>query len=165
MIVEDGTIVNDANSYVTVSYADSFHNDRANSSWTGTDAVKEAALIKATDYIEQVYEGRWVGYLVDNDQPLSWPRTYNVNGSVYVDYDISGDIPKRLKQAVCILALESLSGELNPVLDRAVKREKVDVIEVEYMDGASDGKRRPAITGLLRPYLKGSAWNAPAVRV
>ena len=163
--VEDGTIVTGANSFVTVAYADTYHGDRGNTAWTGTDAVKEAALIKATDYIEQVYQSRWVGYLVDSDQPLSWPRTYNIHGSFHVDFDISGDIPDRLKQAVCILALEALSDDLNPVLDRAVKREKVDVIEVEYMDHASERKKRPAIDGLLRAYLRGGTMSVPAVRV
>ena len=156
--VEDGSIVTGANSYVTVAYADAYHSDRANTSWTGTDAVKQAALVKATDYINQVYDSLWNGYIVDSDQPLSWPR-YDVEN---VDSDV---IPDRLKQAVCLLALESLSADLNPVQARAVKREKVDVVEVEYMDNAMAGKSRPAVSGLLAPYVMGSFYNRPIVRV
>ncbi len=152
--VEDGTGVDGANSYVTVAEADTYHSDRANAAWTGEDAAKQAALIKATDYIEQNYQGRWLGTEDSTTQPLSFPRTID-----------SGVIPDRLKQAVCVLALESLSNELNPVLDRAVKREKVDVIEVEYMDNAKAGKSRPAIDGLLRPFIGGSVYNARSVRV
>jgi hypothetical protein len=164
-LVEDGTVVEGANSYVAVAFADAYHTDRGNTAWTGTDAVKQAALIKATDYLQQLYNGRWVGWLVDDDQPLDWPRTYNRPAYPWVDYDITGEIPDRLKQAVCILALESLSNDLNPALDRAVKREKVDVIEVEYMDGAAERRKRPAVDGLVRPYLQGSSLNAWAVRV
>ncbi len=152
--VEDGTIVAGANSYVTVAYADTYNTDRGNAAWTGDDAVKEAALIKATDYIEQKYAGRWISTPQSETQDLSWPRTFD-----------AGVIPDRLMQAVCVLALESLSDDLNPVQDRAVKREKVDVIEVEYMDTAQNGKTRPAVDGLLRPYVSGSSLNARAVRV
>ena len=152
--VEDGSIVDGANSYVDLAYADSFHTDRANAAWVGEDSVKEAALIKATDYIEQVYQGRWLGDVDAVAQSLSFPRTTD-----------SGVIPDRLKQAVCVLALEALVSDLNPVQDRAVKREKIDVIEVEYMDNAKAGKARPAIDGLLRPYLAGSVYNARTVRV
>jgi hypothetical protein len=156
--VEDGSIVEDANSYVTIAFADSYHLDRGNASWTGTDAVKQAALIRATDYIEQKYAGRWKGSRYDEDQALEWPRADICD----VDEDV---IPARLMQAVCIAALEGLSTDLNPVLDRAVKREKVDVIEVEYMDTAKAGKARPAIDGLLRPYLGGSELNGKVIRV
>lgn len=164
-IVEDGTVVAGANSYVTIDFADSYHTDRGNTAWAGTDAVKQSALIKATDYLQQLYNGRWVGYLVDDDQPLDWPRTYNRPAYPWVDYDISGEIPERIKQAVCVLAIEALSSDLNPALDRAVKKEKVDVIEVEYMDNAAERKKRPAVDGLVRPYLQGSSINCFVVRV
>jgi hypothetical protein len=165
MIVEDGMIVTDANSYVTVAFADAYHNARGNSAWTGTDAVKESALIRATDYIEQVYSGRWIGHQQSDNQDLSWPRTFLHPFLSSNDYHVSGQIPKSLKQAVCVLALESFTDELNPVRDRAIRREKVDVIEVEYMDNARNGKSRPAIDGLLRPYLNGTALNGQVVRV
>tara|TARA_B100000686_G_C16738759_1_gene945273 strand:+ start:308 stop:790 length:483 start_codon:yes stop_codon:yes gene_type:complete len=156
--VEDGSIVTGANSYVTVAYADDYNTDRGNSDWTGSDAVKQAALIKATDYIEQEYAERFKGALVSDTQPLSWPR----DGFIEPNYN---EIPDKLKQAVCVLALEALANDLNPVLDRAVKREKVDVIEIEYMDNARESKSRPAINGLLRPLLNGSRYNVPVVRV
>lgn len=165
-IVEDGTVIEGANSYVTVAYADAYHSDRGNSTWNGDDAAKQSALIRATDYLQQVYNGRWVGWMVDDDQPLDWPRTYNRPSYPWVDYDISGEIPDRIKQAVCILALDTLhNGSLNPDLARAVKREKVDVIEVEYMDNAAERVKRPSVDGLVKPYLQGSSLNSWAVRV
>jgi hypothetical protein len=159
-VVEDGSIVANANSFVSVAEANAYHTDRGNSVWTGDDAVKQAALIKATDFIQQKYGCQWKGYKVDPiRQPLDWPRA----GIDYVDYQT---IPEKLKNAVCELALEALSEELNPSLERggAVKREKVDVVEVEYMDSASSTTKRPAIDGMLREYLSRSGFNIPVVR-
>lgn len=158
--VEDGSGVTDANSYLSIAGADAFHSDRGNAAWTGTDAVKQVALIKATDYITQTFDGRWAGCMVAEDQSLAWPRA----GVDYVDNDV---IPKALKQAVAILALEALSDDLNPNLERgnAIKREKVDVIETEYYDWAPSTTVRPAINGLLSRYLTGSGINASVVRV
>lgn len=166
----DGAVVDDANSYVAVAYADTYHADRGATAWAAlTTAQKQAALIKATDYVEQTYYGRWIGYPTEANQPLSWPRSYHDPELYYTDFDIAGTIPEKLKQAVCILALESIGGdELNPVQTQTVKREKVDVIEVEYMpgnEGGRTGKTRPAIDGLLRKLLSGSSLNARVVRV
>lgn len=44
------------NGFTSVAVADSFHTDRQNVEWTGTTAVKEAAIIKATDFIKTRYE-------------------------------------------------------------------------------------------------------------
>jgi hypothetical protein len=159
--VEDGSGVTGANSYVTVAEAATYHLDRGNAAWAGaaSDTVRQGALVRATDYIEQTYGDDWKGEPVATDQALSWPRC----GLCGVDTD---EIPDRLKQAVCLLALEALSADLNPVLDRAIKRERVEgAVETEFMDSAKPGKARPAISGLLCPYLFGSALNGRVVRV
>ncbi|MDB5490356.1 MAG: hypothetical protein JWO78_205 [Micavibrio sp.] len=157
--VENGTNVADANSLVSVAEADAYHLDRGNAEWAGTDAVKQSALIKATDYITQNYDGRWTGEVVSDTQSLAWPRKCTVVASNVV--------PALVKHAVCLLALEALTADLNPVLERggAIKREKVDVIETEYMDGAPVGTVRPAVDGLLKKYLRGPSINRRVVRV
>lgn len=159
-IVEDGSVVSGANSYLSVADADAYHSDRGNAAWTGTNAVKQSALIRATDYIEQKYAERWQGCRADEDQDLSWPRA-GISG---IDDDF---IPKELKQAVALLALEALSADLNPNLDQssAIKREKTDVLETEYFEAAIGTTSRPAISGLLRRYLNGTGINAKVVRV
>ncbi|AEP08893.1 DnaT-like ssDNA-binding protein [Micavibrio aeruginosavorus] len=150
-VVEDGTGLPDANSYASVAEADAYHTDRGNAAWTGSNSVKQAALVRATDYVEQAYAGRWKGCALTEEQALSFPRDEAV-------------VPAKLKQAVIQLALEAIATDLNPTQDRAVKREKVDVIEVEYMDNARNGKTRPAIDGLLSGLLSGSIYNRPLVR-
>ena len=158
--VEDGTNVAGANSYLSVGDADTYHDDRGNSLWAGADSVKEAALIKATDYLSQRYGARWKYDKTNDSQALDWPR----DGFSDV---ASNEIPQQLKDATALLALEALSTDLNPSLSRggAVKREKVDVIEVEYMDGASSQTARPAIDGLLHSFISGSGFNVKVVRV
>ena len=171
--VEDGTVVTGANSYTSVADADTYHTDRGSAAWDDlTEAQKQTALVKATDYIEQNYMNRWRGVLVEASQPLEWPRA-NVLGeytSTYSPalYPYDYTIPENLKQAVCILALESLTEDLNPIQGQTIKREKVDVIEVEYMDAVSGGRTsrsRPAIDGMLRKFISGSGLNARTVRV
>lgn len=157
MIVEDGSGLANSNSYVDLEFADAYHTDRGNSAWTGDNAIKEAALIRATDYIDQVYGSRWIGNSLTEDQALAWPREEE-------------GVPAKLKQAVCILALETIGGSnLNPVQGPAIKREKVDVIETEYMssnEGGRTGTSRPAIDQLLFGLIKrGSMFNARVVRV
>lgn len=161
--VETGAGVAGANSYVSVADCDTYHADRGNAGWAGSNAVKQAALIKATDYVTQVYGGRWAGEKRVYNQDMDWPRV----GTCDALYDLM--VPSVLKQAVCNLALEALTDELNPVLDRGgmVKRRKTDVLETEYMDGAPSRTSRPAVDGLLKPILtsSGTSFMGRTVRV
>lgn len=153
-VVEDGTGLSEANSYVSIAEADDFNADRGNVAWTGDDAAKQAALVKATDYIEQSYGSRWRGEKLVDNQGLALPR------------DFGTPLPRQLKQAVCVLALEAIAGtDLNPTVDRAIKREKTDVIETEYMDNAAPVEQRPAIDGLLMAtglLYGGAAYGVPS---
>lgn len=105
--VEDGTGVADSNSYATVAFVDAYFLERAVTAWTGVDSVKEAALIRATDYIEARYGYRFIGEQVATDQSLSWPR-YNAG-----DYDET-EIPVKLQRATAEYALRALSAALAP---------------------------------------------------
>ena len=127
LIIEDGTGKATSQSYASEAELASYAAARG-VTVTGTDTQ---LLIKAMDYVEQQ---TFKGTKNTDEQALQWPR-YNV----YIDtYCIeSGSIPQLLKEAQMELAL-SIDGGLNPLTSegRATKREKVDVIEVEYMDGA-----------------------------
>lgn len=76
LIVEDGTIVAGANSYVdpTASVAvDFFDAHLFATAWTGAVADdRTKACIMATRYVDQLI--LWKGVPVENNQPLSWPR-------------------------------------------------------------------------------------------
>ena len=96
MIVEDGTGLTNANSYVSVEYADSYFSARGIAGWeTLTQAVKEQSLIRATDYIDNIF--RWCGKKTSSEQSLRFPRE---NLKDYEGNEIVG-VPNCLKQAVC----------------------------------------------------------------
>lgn len=168
LTVETGSIVSGANSYVSAADATDYHTARGNSAWTGTDAVKEAALLKAAAYLDGHYRNRWKGCKVrpvPSDglatQLMEWPRDYvEVSGYLF-PFD---DIPQRLKDAQCELALIALSADLAPNISAGIKREKVDVLETEYFAGSPAGTTvYTAVNNLLSDLLK-STNSCDAVR-
>jgi hypothetical protein len=175
-IVEDGTGLANSNSYVSVADADSYFADRGVTTWTGIDAVKQGALVRATSFIDVTFRQRFTGYRGKrHQQALEWPRigAYYDNGMPQVPpdgffYGIGyrlyeyepidpATIPKELKNATCEAALRELAGagSLTPDLDSngAVKRERAGDTEREYIGGASLARTYPgifaAISGLL----------------
>lgn len=163
IIVEDGTIVTGANSFVTtaelVTYAESL----------GITLVGDAAtvLIKAGHYINSK-EGQLKGYLVERDQPMAYPRTnLNIEGFDWSDVEI----PRQVILCQLNLALDIAEGTdpFNPPVNpsRAVKREKVDVIEVEYIGGDKQASlsRKSLWQALLSSLMKRSGLSIAFTRV
>ena len=105
--VEDGTIVDDSNSFCSVEFADEYFSERSITAWTGDTSDKESALIRATDYIEFRFAESFLGSKVESDQSLSFPRT-DIDD---VDED---QVPRALKRATAEYALRALSAELAP---------------------------------------------------
>ena len=105
MIVENGTGLTDANSYVDVTFADDYFTARGVSGWETLETTqKEQALIKATDFIDNVFQ--WKGKKATTEQALRFPR---INLTDYEGNVITG-VPTCLKQAVCDTAILSSSG-------------------------------------------------------
>lgn len=161
MIVEDGTGLETANSYISVVDCDSYHNDRGNVAWIGEDTAKEAALIKATQYIDGRYRRIWKGIPLASVQSLCWPREDLYDER---DEEIEG-VPTRLKYAVCEAAIRALTDDLNPDLERGgrIKREKIGPINTEYADNAPGRTSIPAVSDLLFGYLKGKGFKVVRV--
>jgi hypothetical protein len=123
LIVEDGTGLSTANSYISVADADAYFEARSNSTWDGAiDDSKEAALLYATLWVDRRYV--WPGFIVISTQALSWPRgwAYDYEGRV-ID---SSTVPQAVKDAVCEAALEHLSTSLNEILARGGERLRRD---------------------------------------
>lgn len=153
LLVETGTGSATAESYCTVEYASAYHTNRGNTEWAAltTDALREAALRRATDYMRQAYRSRWQGYKVNEDQALDWPR-YGVEVEGYaVDSDI---VPTEVKNACAELALKASAADLNPDLTQGVLSEQVGSIQVTYDKASPQFTRYRAIDALLSPYLK-----------
>ena len=145
IVVEDGTGTNAAaNSYVSEAELTTYAADRGITLTAATDVL----LIKAMDYIESL---SFIGTKYSKGQALQWPRS-----NVYIDgfYAGSTTIPAALKtgQIATALAIDSEDSPLANV-ERATKREKVDVIEVEYMDNAAAQTIVKTITAALRKLL------------
>lgn len=166
LVIETGSIVAGAESYADVAYCDTYHSNRGNAAWSAlVTADKEAALRKACAYLDGHYRPRWKGLRVNYvTQPLEWPRinvniantelntlyAYGYNSFVPVD-----QIPQRIKDAQCELALRTLSGDLAADANGSVRREKLDVIETEYAPGKVPGEiTYQAVDHLLSDYLK-----------
>lgn len=157
------TIVVTAGSASAVAYdsaanADAYFTARAITTWTGTDAAKEAALIRGCDYMERRYKGRWIGVKATEAQALAWPRSWATDVEGYaIDADT---IPDAVKRANFEAALLILTGtDLEPVLTRggAPIRERVKAgpveSETEYNAGAPARATVTAIDGLLEGLL------------
>lgn len=102
-IVEDGTGLEDSNSYVSLAEFREYVADRYPQDYTDSalDSSIQKWLILSTEYADYTYS--FHGDKADLDQSLEWPRvgSYNRTGKLYS----SSDIPKYLKYAVIEFAL------------------------------------------------------------
>ncbi len=137
LIVEDGTIVADANGYITRDELVAYWTDRGVSLAATGGTQKEEAIIIATEYVDN--NNRFKGAIVSSAQELAWPRFGVVDDR---DRSIASTvIPKALKSAVCEYAKRQIEAPLQPdvgVLGTIKKNvDKTGPIEdsVEYQDG------------------------------
>lgn len=164
IIVETGTGAADSESFASVAYCDTYHAGRGNAAWAllASD-VREQALRKATDYMQQVYRERWAGIRVKTTQALDWPR-YDVPRKDVGDYYSSVLVPEEVKRACAELALKASAAELAPDLGRPTINESVGPISVSYAAGARESVKYRAIDNLLAPLLCNSGMNLKVVR-
>ena len=146
LIVEDGTGLPDADSYVSVADADIYATAMGHFAWLDaavTNDQKEVALRRATQYIDSEYTFR--GSILDPDQALEWPRE-----------EYAWPI-RAVVHACCELAVRALSTALLVDVDAgSVKREKVGPLETEYFDQQNGGQVRFAVVdNLLRSVVVG----------
>lgn len=169
IVVEDGAGRADAESYISVAAADSYHAARANGAWAPlATSVKEALLRKATEYMVGAYRQKWKGQRAGQAQALDWPR-HNVQlpdvgfGSVsaYVPWNV---VPAEVQNACAALALTANSGDLAPDLKRTVKEKTIGPIKTVYADGAPEYVRFRAVDQMLAPLLCGSGTSGRLVR-
>ena len=150
-VPETGAGLSNSNSYASVAQADSYFADRGNADWAAlTTTEKQQALIKATDFLEATYRSAWKGYRVSATQALSWPRVDVVADGFPIPSSI---VPLPVVYSCAELAIRSTTTTLLADQGQQVKREKVDVLEVEYQDYSDPTERYPAVNRLLLPFL------------
>jgi len=143
LIVEDGTGVSGANTYVSLSDFKSWADDRGIT--YGNDAAVTQQIYRAMDYIESL---NFLGFKANEDQALQWPRY-----EVYIDgYSVDGtEIPNQLKLAVYEAIKVEIDGysEMNPV-DRKTISETVGDISVTYTSNSASKTTTPALSFAVR---------------
>lgn len=156
IIVEDGSIVAGANSYVSESDLVSFATQRGVVLTSGTEQL----LIKAMDYIESL---SFIGQKSTRDQGLQWPRCNVKVDGYYLDV---ATIPSELKNGLMQTAIAIDEGN-NPLQNtpRSTKREKVGELEVEYMPGAASVEVNNKIMNSLYKLLAAGGTNGNVIRV
>ena len=127
-IVETGSIIANANSYISDADFASYASDRG-ISVAGTAAT---LLLNAALYVETL---PFLGDKKTREQSMQWPRYDVMLDGFLTPSDV---IPQILKDLQCEVALAIDAGN-DPLaqVSRAVKKEKVDVIEVEYADNSA----------------------------
>ena len=148
-IVEDSTGLSNANSLASVQDFKDYYSLRNVNISTLTDTQIEGFLVLGTDYIVQKYDFK--GSKLKDTQSLPFPRVVN-NETIF---------PTNVKYATILLAFKSQNGSLLADSQQQVKKEKVDVLEVEYMDGSSSEVVYNDVLGYLKPYLSnaGNVYN------
>ena len=158
LVIEDGSNIEDANSYVTLAEARLYASARGIALSDFDDTLTQQ-LVKAVDYLE-TYRNRFKGYKTYTPQALQWPRT-----CVYIDGQPFSEIaiPIELKRAQIQLAIEINNGhDLLPTADGSafIVSERVDVIETKYSEQLSTTGIAlfRAVDSLLSPLLDGDGF-------
>ena len=136
LIVEDGSIVPNANSMISAAFLLSYWLDR-NVTISNTSDEIDAACIIATQYTG--FNNTWKGYIVDDAQSLFYPRSDVIDNE---GREIASDsIPLQLQNAIAEYAKRQLDSSIQPDVEDtgAIKSlmTKLDVLEkkTEYQDG------------------------------
>lgn len=158
LVVEDGTIVTGANSFVTETEIVNYALARGVTLPFSTEPDQDAVAvlgIKAADYLRIM---PWRGELVSASQPMPWPRK-NMSG---IPTFPENAVPPAVKEAQLQLSLLVNNGvELIPTSSGVgyLVKEKIGPIENVYSEKvgvSTDGLPiLPGIKGLLDPWLLG----------
>jgi hypothetical protein len=155
LIVEDGSCIAGANAFVTradlIAFAADFYPDTTVADDTDTDA----AILRASSWLSTF--PNWDGSMKCGRglQGLAWPRSgvTDCNGDAVAD----DEVPFEVEQATFLASLAELesAGVLTPTITagKQTKKEKVDVIEVEYMTPSDQGASNVDPMESLRPML------------
>jgi hypothetical protein len=158
--VEDGTGKNNAESYASVSSADTYVADYlgGDTTWdAATTTAKEVALRQATQYIDGVFGPRFNGDRASATQALAWPRmeVWTPDGE-YVSATV---VPTEVEQATIELAVRAAAGSIQPdETALSIKSERVKAgpveTETEYNGSQSTASYYPKAARLLWRYMR-----------
>jgi len=150
LIIEDGTGVEDANTYIDLADARELASTRG-IILSAEDSELSSQLVSAADRLTS-YEARMTGCRMTGAQGLSYPRNNSYRyGSIFPNTSI----PKELKLAQVTLAGLMESGVIIWGLPATgIKSETVGPLETVYTDSGADSVGNPdlpQIDSILEP--------------
>jgi len=157
LVVEDGSVVTDANCYVSLADCNEYHFSMGNLNWFAVDEDKEAAMLRAMAWLEsQTWKGRKTAY----DNPLSWPRADIVDRDGYTVPE--DEVPSPVVKALCEAALIELDtpGALRPSMKRGgqlISQSIEGVGSWTYASGAPTETKFQAVSSYLKGLVSGGA--------
>lgn len=160
LIVEDGTVVAGAESYVEVAEFKTYCTARGISFAATTDTQIEQNARLAFDYLLWKYRGQWKGYRKSAIQKGDWPRSF-----VYLEPFYQGavgsypflvdenTIPDEIKRAQFELMQRVVDTELMPDLGQQETSITVGPISVSFDKNSEQATRYETVDNILKPYL------------
>lgn len=107
LIVEDGSGVSGALSYISVADATTHHTYRGNTRWNDFSPTQQlTAVVRATDYIDKRFGRHFRGIRRSSIQSLQWPRLNAFDDSGFV-FGADGKLPIKLIRATAEYALRA----------------------------------------------------------
>ncbi len=133
LIIEDGTGIVGANSYISVNDCTVYLSDRGFTLSTGT---YEPFLLRAMDTLAGL---TYCGLKANTVNDLQFPRT-DIKDTQGVLYG-GTVVPVAIQRAQLWLAhYVSIGNDLSEIAEPAIKKEKVDVLETEFFESTSNRK-------------------------
>ena len=135
-----------ANSYITVEDADDYFAMRVHAdNWdAASTATKQKVLMDATRRLDRI---QYTGEKTSDTQALEWPRTGVILRDEAIDDD---EIPARILDAVCELALAVLNSNIDTGVPEGVQSFTVGGVSVG-LSGASSSTFPPEVDRLIAP--------------
>lgn len=156
IVVEDGSGLANAEAYISVADADTYHGNRGNAAWAAlATSAKEAALRQATDFMATL---RWSGVRATATQALDWPRA----GTELNGFPIAANVvPAAVARACAELALRATAGSLSPDAEPVVLETTVGPLTTKYAPpaAASAADQYPAVVAMLAGLLASANRN------
>lgn len=156
IVVEDGTVVTGANSYISEADLTTYATDRG----VTIAGTKADLLIQSMDYVETL---GFKGVKNTDSQPLVWPRANVVIDTYLV---ATNEIPQLLIDGLAEVALAIDAGN-SPLADVARKQQQVTVgsVSVTYATNSASSTTVRKINNKLAKLLKsGGIYNLGVTR-
>lgn len=172
LIVEDGTIIANANSYLLVADATTYHALYGNEKWLDRSDLHEVSLIRATQAVDVMFGDSYKGVLITSAQPLLYPRTgfNDTNGRTLSASVIHPELKNWVAEAALVFVTNPGIEVLLPNPDKKdrIVSESVGIggalTEAFTYSGATFQTKIKKANMILQPLLDGSTSGFELVR-